>query len=260
MSGRLFRDRRDAGRVLAGLLERYQGRPEVTCSDCRVAEYRWGMKLPVLSGLSWTLLVRKLGLPGREELAMGAIAILVDDGLATGASMRAAIQAVWRQDPSHIVIAVPAAAQSTCDELALMVDEVVCATTPAPFLAVGASYWDFTQVTDDDWGAPVQRRRVRPALVDSVEALLHDTGAEDFLLSFATGHNAAEVLSSARRQWAIGVVYRPQTEAMSHYFRARMSDQFDAVIHLDMTSALQPLERTARWDDGEPPETDPFAV
>jgi erythromycin esterase-like protein/predicted phosphoribosyltransferase len=676
MGERLFRDRGDAGRVLAGLLERYQGRPEVTVLGLPRGGVPVGYEIAGALGAELdVLLVRKLGLPGREELAMGAIAtggvlvvnedvirgveaeqefvqvvaerearellrrerayrgdrpplalagkiaILVDDGLATGASMRAAIHAVRRQDPSRIVIAVPAAPQSTCDELALMVDEVVCATTPAPFLAVGASYWDFTQVTDDevrellrasaaspaptesaesaepadppteaeqiradaqpvsgrtpskaslfdivgdarfvligeashgthefydaraamtrrliedkgfcavavegdwpdayrvnryvrarsedqtaeeslggferfpawmwrnsvvldfvgwlrehndqfhgdqaaragfygldlyslyrsmheviayleqvdpdaadrareryscfedhagddgqsygyeaafgagetceqeivdqltdlqenamhyarhhgllpdddlfyaeqnarvvkssaeyyramfsarslswnlrdrhmadtldaltehlsrrrtepakvvvwahnshlgdaratesgmrgelnvgqlvrerhrgesrsigftthsgtvtaadDWGAPVQRKRVRPALVDSVEALLHDTGAEDFLLSFATGHNAAEVLSSARRQRAIGVVYRPQTEAMSHYFRARMSDQFDAVIHLDKTSALQPLERTARWDDGEPPETYPFAV
>ncbi|MDT4985872.1 MAG: hypothetical protein QOF95_3362, partial [Pseudonocardiales bacterium] len=95
---------------------------------------------------------------------------------------------------------------------------------------------------------------------DSVEALLHDTADKAFLLSFGSGLRAAEVLSSARLQRAIGVIYRPQTERQSHYFRARTSDQFDAVIHLDETRALEPLERTARWDEGEPPETYPFAV
>jgi erythromycin esterase-like protein/predicted phosphoribosyltransferase len=669
MGERLFRDRHDAGRVLAGLLERYQGLPDVVV----LAIPRGGVPVAdeiadALGAALDVLVVRKLGFPGREELAMGAIAsgglivinedvvrgmdvepevvqvvaerearellrrertyrgkrpplelagrivILVDDGLATGASMHAAIQAVRRHEPSRIVVAVPAAPQSTCEELELIANEVVCATTPSPFLAVGASYWDFTQVSDeevrhllrkmtaatpgepagqptdaqliradalplsdgvpskstlfdivgdahcvligeashgthefyavraamtrrlieergfcavavegdwpdaywvnryvrgrsdeqtaeealrgferfptwmwrnsvvldfvgwlrehndqvgtgqesptgfygldvyslyrsmdevikyleqvdpaaaarareryscfehyagddgqsygyaaafgagetceqeivdqladlqqhamhyarhhgllaedelfyaeqnarvvksaaeyyramfsgrslswnlrdrhmadtldaltehlsqqrgeparivvwahnshlgdaratesgmrgelnlgqlvrerhgddsrsigfttysgtvtaaDDWGAAPQRKTVRPALADSVEALLHDTADKAFLLSFGSGLRAAEVLSSARLQRAIGVIYRPQTERQSHYFRARTSDQFDAVIHLDETRALEPLERTARWDEGEPPETYPFAV
>jgi predicted phosphoribosyltransferase len=149
-------------------------------------------------------LVRKLGVPRREELAMGAIAgggvvainddvvrglgiapeaiqcvaeregrellrrerayregrpfpeiagrvvIVVDDGLATGSTMRAAIEALSELAPERIVVAVPAAPQSTCRELAALAEEVICATTPSPFLAVGASYWDFTQTTDEE--------------------------------------------------------------------------------------------------------------
>src|SRR2546421_1055972 len=80
----------------------------------------------------------------------GKVVILVDDGLATGSSMRAAIQALQALGPARIVVAVPAAPESTCQELAAEVDEVVCATTPSPFFAVGASYYDFTQTTDDE--------------------------------------------------------------------------------------------------------------
>jgi erythromycin esterase-like protein len=67
-------------------------------------------------------------------------------------------------------------------------------------------------------------------------------------------------LRSGRLQRAIGVIYRPETERRSHYFRARLADQFDAVIHLDETRAVEPLERTAGWEEGEMPETYPFAV
>jgi erythromycin esterase-like protein len=80
----------------------------------------------------------------------GQVAILVDDGLATGSSMLAAVQAVRQQRPARVVVAVPAAPESTCRELEAVVDEVVCATTPSPFLAVGQSYWDFTQTTDEE--------------------------------------------------------------------------------------------------------------
>jgi hypothetical protein len=80
----------------------------------------------------------------------GKMVILVDDGLATGASMRAAIEALRQHRPARMVVAVPVAPQSTCQELAEIVDEVVCATTPSPFLAVGRSYWDFAQTTDEE--------------------------------------------------------------------------------------------------------------
>ena len=205
MSERLFRDRRDAGRVLAGLLEHYRDRPDVIVLGLP----RGGVPVAyeVAGALGAPLdvfVVRKLGVPGKEELAMGAIAsggavvvnedvvrglgisvgelqrvadqegrellrreqtyregrpgpdvadkvvILVDDGLATGSSMRAAIQALRTLRPAQIVVAVPAAPSSTCQELAAEVDEVVCATTPSPFFAVGASYWDFTQTTDEE--------------------------------------------------------------------------------------------------------------
>jgi erythromycin esterase-like protein/predicted phosphoribosyltransferase len=669
MGERLFKNRRDAGRVLAGLLEEFRDRPDVIVLGLPRGGVPVAYEIATALGAPLDVfLVRKLGVPGREELAMGAIAsggavvvnedvvrgldigpeeiqrvaerearellrrerayrdgrpplelrgrtvILVDDGLATGASMRAAVQALRRYRPGRIVVAVPAAPESTCQELTAMVDDVVCATTPSPFFAVGASYWDFTQTTDeevrdllraaqssgpaapqaeptegqmirldalpvsegvpsdaalfdlvgdahyvligeashgthefyqaraaitrrlieekgfcavavegdwpdayrvnryvrgrsddqtaeealrgferfptwmwrnavvldfvgwlrqhndrvgggeaakvgfygldvyslyrsmeevihyleqvdppaaarareryscfdqyagddgqsygyaaafgagetceqeivdqlvdlqrtglhharhhgllaeddqfyaeqnarvvkaaaeyyrsmfggrvsswnlrdrhmadtldalsdhlgnqrrepakivvwehnshlgdaratesgmrgelnvgqlvrerhpgdcrsigfttytgtvtaaDDWGGPAQRKQVRPALADSVEDLFHNTGEKEFLLSFPTAPQAADVLSSARLERAIGVIYRPQTERQSHYFRARVSGQFDAVIHLDETRALEPLERTARWEQGEPPETYPFAV
>lgn len=80
----------------------------------------------------------------------GRTVILVDDGVATGASMFAAVQALREADPAHIVIAVPAAPESTCREFAGLVDDVVCASMPTPFFAVGESFWDFRQVTDEE--------------------------------------------------------------------------------------------------------------
>jgi erythromycin esterase-like protein/predicted phosphoribosyltransferase len=669
VSDRLFRDRRDAGRVLAGLLDHYRGRPDVVVLGLARGGVPVAYEIAQALGAPLDVfVVRKLGVPGREELAMGAIAsggvvvvnddlirglrispeviqrvaeqegrellrreqayrggrpmphlagktvIVVDDGLATGSSMRAAIQALRQHRPARIVVAVPAAPQSTCQELAAMVDEVVCATTPSPFLAVGQSYWDFTQTTDeevrdllraaatsvpaptgaqgptevaviraaalptengvpsddvlfdlvgdahvvllgeashgtrdfyaaraditrrlieergfcavavegdwpdayrvnryvygrsqdataeealrgfqrfptwmwrnavvldfvgwlrehndrvrdergkasfygldlyslyrsiqeviaylervdpaaaarareryacfdhhsgddgqtygfaaafgagetcekevveqlvelqrhafeyakrdgllaedeffyaeqnaktvkdaaeyyrsmfsgralswnlrdrhmvdtldalqdhltrqrgdqakivvwehnshvgdarateaaargefnvgqlmrerhgtdcrnlgfttysgtvtaaDDWGETAQRKWVRPALSDSVEELFHEVGQKEFLLFFGAAPDAAETLRAARLERAIGVIYRPQTERQSHYFQARVADQFDAVIHIDDTRAVEPLERTAGWEEGEAPETYPFAV
>jgi predicted phosphoribosyltransferase len=80
----------------------------------------------------------------------GKVVIVVDDGLATGSSMRAAIRALRRSGPERIVVAVPAAPRSTCEELAAETEEIVCATTPSPFFAVGEHYGDFTQTTDDE--------------------------------------------------------------------------------------------------------------
>jgi erythromycin esterase-like protein/predicted phosphoribosyltransferase len=669
MPDRLFRDRRDAGRVLASLLGPYRDRPDVIVLGLARGGVPVAYEVAAALGAPLDVfLVRKLGVPGREELAMGAIAsggvlvlnddvvrglgiapetiqrvaeeegrelarreqayrdgrpaldvagqmvILADDGLATGASMRAAVQALRQQGPARIVVAVPAAPESACRELAAMADEVVCATTPSPFFAVGASYWDFTQVTDEgvrdllraaatsrpagagpagpteaatiraeagpveegipsdgalfdlvgdaqfvllgeashgthdfyaararmtrrlieekgfsavaveadwpdayrvnryvrgrsgdvtaeealrgferfpswmwrntvvvdfagwlrqhnddlgddrakagfygldlyslyrsihevisyleqvdpaaaarareryacfdhasggdgqaygfaaafgagetcerevldqladlqrhalayarrdgliaedelfyaeqnakvvsasaeyyrtmfsgrvsswnlrdqhmagtldalgghlsrqqgrpakivvwahnshvgdarttelgsqgeldigqlvrerhpgnsrligfttytgtvtaasDWGGPAERKLVRPALADSAEELFHDTGEKGFLLSFRHAAQAARVLRSARLERAIGVIYRPDTERQSHYFQARVADQFDAVIHIDETRAVEPLERTAAWEQGEVPETYPFAV
>jgi predicted phosphoribosyltransferase len=202
---RFFRDRTDAGRVLAGLLGHYRGRDDVVV----LALPRGGVPVgyEVASALEAPLdvfVIRKLGVPGHEELAMGAIAsggvvvlnddvvrgvnlprevieqvardeaselerrqcayqedrvapdltdkvvILVDDGLATGSSMRAAIVALRLLRPARVVVAVPTAPESTCQELAAEVDEMVCATMPSPFLAVGRQYSDFTQTTDDE--------------------------------------------------------------------------------------------------------------
>jgi erythromycin esterase-like protein len=112
----------------------------------------------------------------------------------------------------------------------------------------------------DEWDGAAQRKQVRPALQDSVEELAHEVGEQEFFLSFRTGSRAADALRTTRLERAIGVIYRPETERLSHYFMARVADQFDAVIHLDQTRALEPLERTARWERGEVPETYPFAV
>jgi predicted phosphoribosyltransferase len=198
-----FQDRFDAGTTLATQLAAYAGRNDVVV----LALPRGGVPVgfEVAKALQAPLdvfLVRKLGVPGHEELAMGAIAsggvqvvnddviealdvpperiaavaaaeeqelerrllvyrsdmpphdvkgkiaILVDDGLATGSSMRAAVQALRRLDPARVVVAVPTAAAETCQRLAAEADEVVCASTPRPFHAVGLSYRDFSQTTD----------------------------------------------------------------------------------------------------------------
>jgi len=200
-----FRDRREAGRRLAEKLTAYAGRPDVIV----LALPRGGVPVAyeVARALEAPLdvyLVRKLGVPGQEELAMGAIAtggvvvlnepvvrglgiprdvidavtawqqgelerrqrlyrgeapppdvrgrtvILVDDGLATGATMRAAVAALRKQQPARIVVAVPTAPPETCEELRTETDDVVCAMTPEPFQSVGLWYEDFSQTTDDE--------------------------------------------------------------------------------------------------------------
>ncbi len=202
---RLFRDRREAGRVLAGLLGAYRGRPDVVVLG--LARGGVPVAFEVAAALGAPLdayIVRKLGAPGHEEFAVGALAsggrivlnddvvraldvtpaqlreiaeregrelerreaayrggrppldvagktvILVDDGLATGASMLAAVTALRDSNPAQIVVAVPAAPESTCREFAGLVDDVVCASMPTPFLAVGESFWDFSQTGDDE--------------------------------------------------------------------------------------------------------------
>jgi predicted phosphoribosyltransferase len=200
-----FRDRLEAGRVLATRLEKYANRPDVLV----LALPRGGVPVAfeVAGALNAPLdvfLVRKLGAPGQPELAMGAIAsggafvvneevvralgitedelrdvaakemqelerrerayrdgrpppdvrgktvILIDDGLATGSSMMAAVAALRQEHPERIVVAVPVAARATCDQLAGQVDDVVCAMTPEPFLAVGLWYEEFSQTNDDE--------------------------------------------------------------------------------------------------------------
>jgi predicted phosphoribosyltransferase len=211
---RQFRDRRDAGQALAEQLAPYAGRPDVLI----LALPRGGVPVAyeVARALGAPLdvfLVRKLGLPGHEELAMGAVAtggvrvlnddivrglgvpppvieavaaweqeeltrrerlyrgdrpppdargrtvILVDDGLATGATMRAALAALHRQQPARLVVAVPTAAPETCDEMRAEADDVVCATTPEPFHSVGLWYEDFSQTTDDEVRELLERAR-----------------------------------------------------------------------------------------------------
>ena len=200
-----FRDRVEAGQYLAERLLQYADAPDAVVLGLPRGGVVVASEVARKLGLPLDIfLVRKLGVPGYEELAMGAIAsggvrvmnedvlrqisvsestieavtrreerellrreeayrgdrprldvkdltvILVDDGLATGATMRAAVKALRRQGPKRLVVAVPTAAPDTCDEFRAEVDEILCAMTPTPFYAVGAWYEDFSQTTDEE--------------------------------------------------------------------------------------------------------------
>jgi predicted phosphoribosyltransferase len=210
----IYRDRREAGRELARLLEKYRGWPGLLVLGLP----RGGVPVAyeVAHALDASLdifVVRKLGVPGHEELAMGAVAsggarvlnagiidalgisdeaiervatrerrelsrrerlyrgerpppdvrgktvILVDDGLATGSTMRAAAEALRTTGAGRIVAAVPIGATSTCAEFTDEVDDVVCARTPDPFYAVGVWYADFSQTSDDEVRSILERAR-----------------------------------------------------------------------------------------------------
>lgn len=113
-----------------------------------------------------------------------------------------------------------------------------------------------------NWDSPAERKDVRPSLPESHEHVLHATGIERFLLPLCDGGPATEALRQPRLERAIGVIYRPETERQSHYFSARMSDQFDAVIHIDVTTAVEalPCADDAVPAEGEPPETFPSGI
>lgn len=106
-----------------------------------------------------------------------------------------------------------------------------------------------------DWGNAPERKRVRPGRADSYEGLFHEVAIPAFGLDLQTH---GRLVARDRLERAIGVIYRPETERQSHYFKVDLARQFDDVIHIDVTTALQPLERTPLWDTGEPPETYPF--
>lgn len=111
-----------------------------------------------------------------------------------------------------------------------------------------------------NWDEPAQRKIVRRALPNSIESLFHETGLGDFLLLLHE-KPIRDALSCSLLQRAIGVIYRPETERVSHYFEARLAEQFDAVIHIDRTLALIPLEASVPWHEGEEvPETYPSSV
>ncbi|PYQ02894.1 MAG: erythromycin esterase [Acidobacteria bacterium] len=128
---------------------------------------------------------------------------------------------------------------------------------PGDAFLAGFSTHTGTVTAATDWGAPAERKRVRPSLPGSYERLFHETAQERFLL-LAPGKTPA--LNPPRLQRAIGVIYRPDTERASHYFEARLGAQFDAVLHYDVTRAVEPLERGSLWDDREPPETYPTGI
>jgi erythromycin esterase-like protein/predicted phosphoribosyltransferase len=120
-------------------------------------------------------------------------------------------------------------------------------------LLVGFTTYAGTVTAASDWGGPAERKRVRRSLPGSWEELFHQREVDRFWLE-------PRELRGRRLERAIGVVYRPDTERASHYFHARIADQFDAVIHIDETQALEPLERSSEWDDGDLPDTYPSGV
>lgn len=125
---------------------------------------------------------------------------------------------------------------------------------------VGLTTYEGTVTAASNWDAPAERKRVRPALENSYEALFHELDIPRFLLTLRDTEHAAAALREPLLERAIGVIYRPETERASHYFQARLSAQFDAVLHFDETRAVEPLERTAEWETGEVPETFPTGI
>lgn len=118
-----------------------------------------------------------------------------------------------------------------------------------------------TVTAASDWGADAERKNVRPALRGSYEELFHEVGLDHFWIDLRdVGEKVVSALYGPRLERAIGVIYRPESERLSHYFHARLPKQFDAVIHIDETRAVEPLERSSVWDRGELPETYPFKV
>jgi len=124
---------------------------------------------------------------------------------------------------------------------------------------IGFTTYHGTVTAASDWGAPAERKNVRPALEGSYEDVFHQTGLPRFLIDLR-GAGQIGVPQQRRIKRAIGVIYRPETERLSHYFHARLPEQFDAVVHIDETRAVEPLERTGIWEEGELPETYPFKV
>ena len=132
--------------------------------------------------------------------------------------------------------------------------------TPSEAFSVGFTTHVGTVTAADDWGAPAELMRVRPSLPGSFERAFHDVGMPAFYLSLR-GTGAAQTLRGRRLERAIGVIYRPRTERLSHYFGADLPAQFDAVIHFDQTRAVEPLDLTPGWADAsEAPETYPSGV
>lgn len=142
----------------------------------------------------------------------------------------------------------------------LNVGQLVRSRYDGEAVLVGFTTHHGTVTAASDWDGPAERKNVRPALLGSHEALFHATRLPRFLLTLRDDPSVGPLLRESRLERAIGVIYRPRTERGSHYFHARIADQFDAVLHFDETRAVEPLELTAEWEAGEVPETFPFAV
>ncbi len=125
---------------------------------------------------------------------------------------------------------------------------------------VGFTTYTGTVTAASGWDGPAERKLVRPALPGSYEGLFHRCEMPNFLLLLNASTPAASLLREPRLERAIGVIYLPQSERVSHYFHARLPDQFDAILHLDETRAVEPLERVAEWETGEVPETFPSTL
>ena len=165
---------------------------------------------------------------------------------------------VWEHN-SHIG---DARATELGDVGELNLGQLVRERWPGESVLVGFTTYTGTVTAASDWGGAGELKTVRPALPGSYEELFHEVGAPRFLLAFAEAGEAAEALSDRRLQRAIGVVYRPETERQSHYLRAWLSRQFDAVLHFDQTTAVEALEPPEEQEpaEEEPPETFPSAL
>ena len=130
----------------------------------------------------------------------------------------------------------------------------------AEAVLVGFTTFTGTVTAATDWDAPAGRRHVRPALAGSYERLFHEAGIPRLLLPLRSDLELASALAAPRLERAIGVIYAPQTERRSHYFHARLPEQFDYVLHFDETRAVEPLERSAAWEAGEVAETYPSGL
>jgi len=131
---------------------------------------------------------------------------------------------------------------------------------PDQTISIGFTTDHGTVTATTNWGDNAERKQVRPALEGSFENLFHQTEMERILLLLSNGNQLEEALHNSQLERAIGVIYRPQNERQSHYFYADLSAQFDAVIHIDETRAVEPLERTSTWEIGEVPETFPTGI
>jgi erythromycin esterase-like protein len=125
---------------------------------------------------------------------------------------------------------------------------------------IGFTTYAGTVTAASGWRLPAERKQVRPGLEGSYEKLFHQVGVPNFLLDLTKDDPAVEALKKPRLERAIGVVYQPDSERHSHYFEACITGQFDAVLHYDLTRAVEPLERTAAWAANEAPETFPAGL